>query len=98
MTTPEDRIAMLSKRDDLPEEVKRQLGKVPPREWLRVQIVEVLRSGQEMHIDEILAQVWRLFKKIANKRSVNNRLIELCQSGEVKRIRHGFYKITEELK
>jgi Fe2+ or Zn2+ uptake regulation protein len=95
MTTPEDRLAMLQSREDLPEEVRRQLCKVPPHEWLRVQIIEVIREHKSLKVDEIIVGLWRKYKKVTTKRTVYSRLQELCDTGEIERVKIGCYKVKE---
>lgn len=96
MTTPEDRLALLKKRDDLPEEVKRQLCAVPPREWMRIQIVEVLREYGVLNVDELIIGLWVKFKRISTRKTVLTRITEMCDNGEIQRVKRGFYKLPEE--
>lgn len=95
MTSPEDRLALLNKRDDLPEELKQQLCKIPPKDWLRVQIVEVIREHGVLNVDEILVGLWRGFKKMTTKKTVYQRLSELCDTGEIERVKPGHYRVKE---
>jgi hypothetical protein len=90
-----DDIALLNKRDDLPEEVKRELRKIPMKESLRVQIVELLRVYGLLNVDEIIVGLWRTFGKVTTKRTVYVRLQELCDTGEIERVKAGHYRVQE---
>lgn len=93
--TPQSRLAMLS-RVDLPEEVKRELCKVSPRDWMRVQILGVMHGKAVMCIDEIIVSLWVEFKRISTRKVVCNRLSEMCETGEIERVKNGHYRLPEE--
>lgn len=92
---PEDR-QLLSNRDDLPDEVKSQLCSVNSREWIRVQIVEVLRVYGTLNIDEIIVALWRNHQRVTTRKTVYNRIQELSQAGEIKRAKLGYYQLPGE--
>lgn len=95
--TPEHRLAMLTEaRKDLPEEVRRQLSKVDPRDWLRVQIVEAMRGRGVQSVDDLIVNLWVKFKRVTTRKTVLTRVSEMCDTGEIERVKRGFYKLPEE--
>jgi len=95
--TPEARLAMLNAtREDLPEEVRSQLSKVSPRGWLRLQIVSVLTGANMMSPDEIIVSIWKEFKKVVTRKVMLTRLSEMYATGELERVKRGFYRLPKE--
>lgn len=78
--------------DDLPDEVKAQLTGQKPKEFMRVQIVELLCKYGVMSLDELVIAFWRDCKKVVTRKTIHSRLGELCDCGKTERVGRGIYK------
>jgi predicted transcriptional regulator len=83
--------------DDLPEEVREQLAKASPSAWMSTQILAVLQKHGALSVDDIIANLWRDFKKVGKRTIVHTRLQDLCSAELVVRVRRGYYKLPEAI-
>lgn len=78
--------------EDLPEEVKAQLSGQKPKEYMRVQIVELLCKHGVMSLDDLVISFWKDCKKVVTRKTIHTRLSELCDCGKIERVARGLYK------
>ncbi len=81
--------------EDFPEELRRQLSKIPQKDSLAWQVLTVMRGQDVMSLDEIIIAIWRKSGKVSKRRCVHTRMQMLSDTGHVERVMRGFYKLPK---